>query len=93
MEVSSADLLRGQSPTLESLTKTAEVMTAAFTLHPRMRDSLATTGIAHAATPQAFVTFRIVTVLEPLCQPLIPDRLLLQLLLGSRRPLNLYELA
>ena len=32
MQVASADLLRGQSPALESLTKTAEVMTAAITL-------------------------------------------------------------
>ena len=35
MEVASADLLRGQSPALESLTKTAEVMTAAITLPPK----------------------------------------------------------
>ena len=36
MEVASADLLRGQSPALESLTKTAEVMTAAITLPPKV---------------------------------------------------------
>ena len=69
MEVSSADLLRGQSPTLESLTKTAEVMTAAFTLPPKDARFARDFEIAHAATLQAFVTFRIVPVLEPLCQP------------------------
>ena len=35
MEVASADLLRGQSPALESLKKTAEVTTAAITLPPK----------------------------------------------------------
>ena len=35
MEVASADLLRGQSPALESLRKTAEVMRAAITLLPK----------------------------------------------------------
>ena len=36
MEVASSDLLRGQSPALKSLTKTAEVMTAAITLPPKV---------------------------------------------------------
>ena len=42
MEVASSDLLRGQSPALKSLTKTAEVMTAAITLPPKVAKSLVT---------------------------------------------------
>ena len=36
MKVASSDLLRGQSPALKSLTKTAEVMTAAIMLLPKV---------------------------------------------------------
>ena len=35
MEVASADLLHGQSPALESLIKTTEVMTVVITLPPK----------------------------------------------------------
>ena len=87
MEVASADLLRGQSPTLESPIKTTEVMTAAITLPPKearfVGDFLTRPMPPHYKHSLHFV-LRSFSSLYACLQPR-PDRLLLQLLLRSRQ--------
>ena len=88
MEVASADLLRGQSPALESPMKTIEVMTAAITLLPK-EARFAGDFLKRPMQPRYKNSLHF--VLRSLWGPYAhlqsrPDRLLLRLRRGSRSP-------
>ena len=88
MEIASADLLRGQSPALESPIKTTEVMTAAITLPPKearfVGDFLTRPMTPHYKHSLHFVLSSLLGPYAHLQSR--PDRLLLRLRRGSRSP-------